>query len=273
MAERSRPHRGKVSPWRKVRTLALGALAGLGLVLVQALPVSAAGDAQGQTKRVARHHSVYVRALPTPPASSGQEVVKPHVQPAHLAPTQGEGREAPVRGRSGRPLSTTAATALGPVSAPAVTRTDPPLEELTGFTGIGYDAPTGRWFASVLIFDRCRPTVCTTTSNSEVDVAVSGSSDPGGSWTVYVVETTTNNVLLDQPKLGFSDDKVLTTYNENGFGGPYRFVVLQKSDLLAAAASAAATFFALDNSHYNVIPAISLTATNNEYAASANRGL
>src|SRR5712692_4954490 len=301
MAERSRPHRGKVSPWRKVRTLALGALAGLGLVLVQALPASAAGDAQGQTKRVARHHSVYVRALPTPPAGSGQEVVKPHVQPAHLAPTQGEGREAPVRGRSGRPLSTTAATALGPVSAPAVTRTDPPLEELTGFTGIGYDGPTppdtmagvgpndvvemvnstgriydarsGRWFASVLIFDRCRPTVCTTTSNSEVDVAVSGSSDPGGSWTVYVVETTTNNVLLDQPKLGFSDDKVLTTYNENGFGGPYRFVVLQKSDLLAAAASAAATFFALDNSHYNVIPAISLTATNNEYAASANRGL
>ncbi len=319
-----------------MRTLALGALAGLGLVLVQALPASAAGDAQGQTKRVARHHSVYVRALPTPPAGSGQEVVKPHVQPAHLAPTQGEGREAPVRGRSGRPLSTTAATALGPVSAPAVTRTDPPLEELTGFTGIGYDGPTppdtmagvgpndvvemvnstgriynkagtqtssftlgsffgaptitmtsagysdprviydarsGRWFASVLIFDRCRPTVCTTTSNSEVDVAVSGSSDPGGSWTIYVVETTTNNVLLDQPKLGFSDDKVLTTYNENGFGGPYRFVVLQKSDLLAAAASAAATFFALDNSHYNVIPAISLTATNNEYAASANRGL
>ena len=134
-----------------------------------------------------------------------------------------------------------------------------------------FDALSGRYFASVLIFDACKPATCTTSTDSEVDVAVSGSALATG-WTVYTVETTTNNVLLDQPKLGFSSDKVVMTYNENGFGGPYRFVVLQKSDLLNTAASVATFLFNLDPNHYNVIPAISLSATNTEFAMSANRG-
>ena len=137
-----------------------------------------------------------------------------------------------------------------------------------------YDALSGRYFASVLIFDNCStkpPVSCTTNSDSEVDVAVSAA-NTATNFTVYTVETTTNNVLLDQPKLGFSNDKVVMTYNENGFSGPYRQVVIQKSDLLAGAASAATFFFALDPDHFNVIPAISLSSTDTEFAMSANRG-
>jgi len=134
-----------------------------------------------------------------------------------------------------------------------------------------YDATSGRWFASILIFDGCTNS-CATASNSEVDIAVSASSDPTGSWVVYPVETTNNNVLLDQPKLGVSNDKAVMTYNENGFGGPYRFVTIQKSDLTALAGSVNLVLFGLDNSHYNVMPALSLGSTTTEYAASANRG-
>jgi IPT/TIG domain len=142
---------------------------------------------------------------------------------------------------------------------------------------VEYDVLSGRFFASILIFDRCDPrpppagSGCTTNSDSEVDIAVSGSSSPSN-WSVYVVETNTTNVLFDQPKLGASSDKVVMTYNENGFGGPYRFVVLQKSDLLAAAGSVATTFFALDNDHFNVIPVMSMSATNTEFAVNANQG-
>ena len=140
-----------------------------------------------------------------------------------------------------------------------------------------YDALSGRFFASILIFDRCdnRPppvgSGCTTNNDSEVDIAVSDSSDPSAGWSVYTEETDTSNVLFDQPKLGLSSDKAVMTYNENGFSGPYRFVELQKSDLLAAAASVATTRFALDSGHFNVIPVASMSATNTEFAVSANQ--
>src|SRR6185437_854757 len=123
-----------------------------------------------------------------------------------------------------------------------------------------YDAGSGRWFASVLIFDTCSK--CATSSNSEVDIAVSQSSDPSGVWNIYPVETTNNNVLLDQPKLGISNDKAVLTYNENGFSGPYRFVEVQKSDLVALAGSVNEYLFSTDSSHYNVIPVLSLGSTN-----------
>jgi hypothetical protein len=134
-----------------------------------------------------------------------------------------------------------------------------------------YDTGSGRWFASILIFDDCT-NKCATVNNSEVDIAVSASSDPTGSWNVYPVETTGNKVLLDQPKLGVSNDKAVTTYNENGFSGPYRFVTIQKSDLTSLAGPINFDLFDLDSSHYNVIPVVSLGSTATEYAASANRG-
>lgn len=139
-----------------------------------------------------------------------------------------------------------------------------------------YDALSGRWFASILIFDSCDPrpapqgSGCTTSNDSEVDVAVSSGSEPTG-WAVYVVQTYTDNTLADQPKLGASSDKVVMTWNNNGFSGPYQFVVLQKSDLLAQVSNVGTFRFVLDTNHFNVIPVISMSATNTEFAVSANQ--
>jgi hypothetical protein len=139
-----------------------------------------------------------------------------------------------------------------------------------------YDTLSGRFFATILIFDSCNPAPpptgsgCTTNGNSEVDLAVSGSNDPTN-WAVYIVQTSTNNVLFDQPKLGASNDKVVLTWNDNGFSGPYQFVVVQKAGLVAQNNSVPAFFFATDSSHFNVIPVISLTPTDIEYAVNADQ--
>lgn len=139
-----------------------------------------------------------------------------------------------------------------------------------------YDPLSSRFFASILIFDRCdsRPppkgTGCTTNSDSEVDIAVSSGNTPSG-WSVYAAYTNTSNVLADQPKLGVSNDKVVMTWNNNGFSGPYQFLMLQKSDLTSAAGSVGEFFFSLDTNHFNVIPVQSMSSTNTEFAVSANQ--
>jgi hypothetical protein len=138
-----------------------------------------------------------------------------------------------------------------------------------------YDAFSGRFFASMLIFDSCNPAPppagsgCTTSSNSEVDLAVS-TDNTGTSWTVYDIQNNQTNTLYDQPKLGVSGDKVVMTWNNTGFAGPYQFVVVQKSDLLAGG-TIAVYFFPLDTTHFNVIPVVSLGATNTEFAVNVNQ--
>jgi hypothetical protein len=140
---------------------------------------------------------------------------------------------------------------------------------------VTYDALSARFFASILIFDSCNPappptgTGCTTNRNSEVDLAVS-TDNTGTNWTVYDIQNNTTNTLFDQPKLGVSSDKIVMTWNNTGFAGPYQFVVVQKSDLLAGG-NIAVFFFPLDNTHFNVIPVISLDATNDEYAVNMNQ--
>ena len=133
-----------------------------------------------------------------------------------------------------------------------------------------YDAESGRFFASMLLFDGCDPdpppagSGCTTSGNSRVEVAVSDTADPGGTWAVYEVKSNTSNVLYDQPKLGVASDKVVMSWNDSG--GLYEFVVVQKSDVVAGAATAAATFFGPDSGRFNIIPVHSLTPTTTEYA-------
>lgn len=138
-----------------------------------------------------------------------------------------------------------------------------------------YDAFSGRFFATELIFDSCNPappptgTGCTTNSNSEVDLAVS-TDNTGTNWTVYDIQNNQTNTLFDQPKLGVSGDKIVMTWNNTGFAGPYQFVVVQKSDLLLGG-NIGVFFFPLDNSHFNMIPVVSLDATNTEYAVNMNQ--
>jgi hypothetical protein len=140
---------------------------------------------------------------------------------------------------------------------------------------VTYDALSGRYFASILIFDSCNPappptgTGCTTNRDSEVDLAVS-TDNTGTSWTVYDIQNNTTNTLFDQPKLGVSSDKIVMTWNNTGFAGPYQFVVVQKSDLLPGG-NIGVFFFPLDTTHFNVIPVISLGATNDEYAVNMNQ--
>ncbi len=136
-----------------------------------------------------------------------------------------------------------------------------------------YDTMSGRWFAAILIFDGCGgASSCANKNNSEIDIAVSASSDPRGSWNVYPVGTNYSNQLLDQPKLGVSNDKAVMTWNITGFAGPYRFIEVDKANLVALAGSVAVWSFATDNSHYNVIPVVTLGNVSTEYAASINRG-
>ncbi len=136
-----------------------------------------------------------------------------------------------------------------------------------------YDTVSGRWFAAILIFDGCGgASTCANKNNSEIDIAVSASSDPTGSWAVYPVGTNYSNQLLDQPKLGVSNDKAVMTWNITGFAGPYQFIEVDKAGLVALAASVAVFFFATDSSHYNVMPVVTLGNISTEFAASINRG-
>jgi hypothetical protein len=157
---------------------------------------------------------------------------------------------------------------------PVITMTSPFYSD----PRVVYDAPSGRWFATILIFDSCGTVgnPCnpgTRGLDSEVDLAVSINSDPQSGFDVYKgVETTTDGTLLDQPKLGVSGDKAVITINRNGFGGPYEFQEWSKADLLAGGASIGGWVFGYDSSHYNVIPAYNLDGINDEPAMSIPRG-
>jgi len=132
---------------------------------------------------------------------------------------------------------------------------------------------SGRWFAAILIFDGCGgASTCANKNNSEIDIAVSASSDPTGSWAVYPVGTNYSNQLLDQPKLGVSNDKAVMTWNITGFAGPYQFIEVDKANLVALAGSVAVFSFTTDSSHYNVMPVVTLGNISTEFAASINRG-
>jgi hypothetical protein len=53
---------------------------------------------------------------------------------------------------------------------------------------------------------------------------------------VYDIQNNTTNALFDQPKLGVSSDKIVMTWNTNGFAGRISSWLL-KSDLLAGGTS------------------------------------
>ena len=123
-----------------------------------------------------------------------------------------------------------------------------------------FDAAAGRYYMTDLLVDNpSSPT------GSQVKLAVSQSSDPTGSWCILSggFLTRTDGTVLDQPKLGFSDDKIMITLNENG-GTPEDFDILQKSDALAGCGSVAGTGFT--NNDFNLMPVISLSSTSDMFA-------
>ncbi|MFF4098639.1 IPT/TIG domain-containing protein [Streptomyces sp. NPDC001903] len=129
---------------------------------------------------------------------------------------------------------------------------------------VHYDAGSGRFFASYegLL-----------AGGDENDVAVSDSSDPRAGWSVYNIGSNTTNVLQDRPKLGYSSDKVTMSWNNYDQNtSPPAFLgvvtaVINKAELLAGAASVTVTTFAQDSGKFEVVPATSLSATGDQFAA------
>ena len=64
-----------------------------------------------------------------------------------------------------------------------------------------YDLSTGRWYATVLAFNP-------STYDSAVLFGISDTNDPGGAWTIYMMDKEVA-LICDQPKLGFSSDKII----------------------------------------------------------------
>ena len=124
-----------------------------------------------------------------------------------------------------------------------------------------FDAANGRYYMADLLVNRTGTTV----TGSQVKLGVSQSSDPTGSWCVYSFGffTKTDGTVLDQPKLGFSDDKIMITDNENG-GTPEDLDILQKSDVLAGCGGVGGTAFT--NNAFNLMPVISLSSTADMFA-------
>jgi IPT/TIG domain len=123
-----------------------------------------------------------------------------------------------------------------------------------------FDSGAGRYYMTDLLVNGLgNPT------GSQVKLAVSQSSDPTGGWCIYSFGffTRTDGTVLDQPKVGFSDDKIMISENENG-GTPEDFDILQKSDVLAGCSGVAGTGFS--NSDFNLMPVISLSFTSDMFA-------
>jgi hypothetical protein len=112
-----------------------------------------------------------------------------------------------------------------------------------------FDAPSGRFFATGVSF--------TPSYGSQILFAVSSTADPSGSWTVYN-KAFSSNVLHDQPKIGVSADKVVMTWNDFLSGAFIQgsvIWVIQKSDLLLAAATPAISAAGPDSRRPSIAPA------------------
>jgi hypothetical protein len=112
---------------------------------------------------------------------------------------------------------------------------------------IVYDTMSGRWFVSMTSLNSGD---FATATNGQFNIAVSTTSDPTQPFNIYTFVTTGD--YPDLATLGFNDDKVATTARANscspncnaGVSPGAEFVVWNKSDLVAGAATVHTDFFA-----------------------------
>ncbi|TMD67746.1 MAG: hypothetical protein E6I84_03125, partial [Chloroflexi bacterium] len=155
-----------------------------------------------------------------------------------------------------------------------------PLVDLNAFYGIPggygisdprvvYDASSSRFLASAFALNA--------NNDSNVYLAVSNTSDPTGTWFHWLVRNTAATIT-DQPKVGYSDDKVTMSWGEfvappcQGQSTFYCFngqvtLVVQKSDVLAVPQNLSPRFAVLgpDLSEFGIVPAQSLSSTSAQY--------
>ncbi|MFD7258893.1 OmpL47-type beta-barrel domain-containing protein [Streptomyces sp. NPDC059874] len=130
---------------------------------------------------------------------------------------------------------------------------------------VHYDAGVGRFYA-------CYES--NVAGGDEIQLAVSDDDDPNGNWTRYNVGSNNTNIQHDQPKLGYSNNKVTLSWNnydkahtgdpDNGFRGVVT-VVVNKAQLVAQGVVDLTTF-AADTGKFQVVPAVSLSGIDNQLA-------
>jgi Concanavalin A-like lectin/glucanases superfamily len=115
-----------------------------------------------------------------------------------------------------------------------------------------YDAISGRWFASIIDI-----------SDLSLQIAVSTSSDPTGTFNLYSISTGSH--LPDQPFIGTSDDKFVISANDfNTAGTSYQGVqywVLNKSEMVSGASTIDLVASTPDTTMFTLRPVRHLTST------------
>lgn len=165
--------------------------------------------------------------------------------------------------KSGTPVETFSLYSLFLATHSCGTNT---CNDFIGDVKVLFDAQSGRWLASV--FDS------TDNGNTgSVAVAVSSSSDPTGSWTVYKLPPKDSlgsilSVFPDQPITGVSDDKVAISANlfGPGFTGA-EYWILNKNEMLTGSNVDVDTFGPY-GAMFSVHPVHSLSSTTTQFMVS-----
>jgi hypothetical protein len=133
---------------------------------------------------------------------------------------------------------------------------------------VHYDPESTRWFASVITIEYVVQGAFLV-PEGQWRLAVSLSSDPSGSWTVYAA-TMTDGTFPDFPKLAISHDKVVQTgdaftVSTSRFKGT-EFAVLSKADVVAGVQTPGFEFFAPPQGLFalaaaEILPSSSATST------------
>ena len=175
--------------------------------------------------------------------------------------------------------------------APTIVRSGPTYGPFVSDPRVLYDAPTGRWFMTVLEIDT-DPATGALMGHSSVLIAVSSSNDPTGGWALYALETTNNNgapvhqgcpCFGDQPLIGADQNGFYISTNEFSIAGPQfngaQIYAISKAALENGTANTAVGFDGLtlaEGPAYSVMPTITpagaafaATGGGTEYFASA----
>ena len=128
---------------------------------------------------------------------------------------------------------------------------------------IVFDAPSGRWFASISNVDR-----------DSVELAVSTTSDPTGAWTIVPFGT---QGCADQPRLGVDDGQVVLAAdifdgceNENSAPIGNEVWVINKQQLLDGSTTPAFTTSGPTGAYMSLVPATALSPSATEYLVSVD---
>jgi len=108
--------------------------------------------------------------------------------------------------------------------APAIVRSGPTYGPFTSDPRVYYDAPTGRWFLTMLEIDT-DPKTGALLGHSALFVAVSKSNDPTQAWNIFSFDTTNAGgngcpCFGDQPLIGADQNGFFITTNEFSIAGP-----------------------------------------------------